>query len=74
MALCERVLRAGVFAQAIRPPTVPEGTSRLRLAAMATHRATELRRAAGAIAAAFDKVAPAEPGPEPRAKVFDYAA
>ena len=37
MALCERLLRAGVFAQAIRPPTVPEGTSRLRLAAMATH-------------------------------------
>ena len=37
MDLCERALRRGVFAQAIRPPTVPTGTSRLRLAAMATH-------------------------------------
>ena len=52
MALCERLLRAGVFAQAIRPPTVPDGTSRLRLAAMATHKAAELRRAAGALAVA----------------------
>ncbi len=34
---CERALRRGVFAQAIRPPTVPDGTARLRLAAMATH-------------------------------------
>ena len=39
MAFCERALRRGVFAQAIRPPTVPEGSSRLRLAAMATHNA-----------------------------------
>ncbi|MEA2130287.1 MAG: 8-amino-7-oxononanoate synthase, partial [Solirubrobacteraceae bacterium] len=36
----------GVFAQAIRPPTVPEGTSRLRLAVMATHAKDELRDAA----------------------------
>jgi 8-amino-7-oxononanoate synthase len=47
MELCERALERGVFAQAIRPPTVPEGTSRLRLTVMASHREVELRRAAG---------------------------
>jgi 7-keto-8-aminopelargonate synthetase-like enzyme len=52
MALCDRALERRVFAQAIRPPTVPEGTSRLRLAVMANHRADELRGAAGVIAAA----------------------
>ena len=46
MALCERTLEAGVFAQAIRPPTVPPGSSRLRLTVMANHRAEELRYAA----------------------------
>ena len=49
MALCEHALEDGVFAQAIRPPTVPEGTSRLRLAVMATHAADELRSAARVI-------------------------
>jgi 8-amino-7-oxononanoate synthase len=46
MELCELVLERGVFAQGIRPPTVPEGSSRLRFTVMATHRAGELERAA----------------------------
>ncbi len=46
MALCERLLECGVFAQGIRPPTVPEGCSRLRFTVMATHRPSELERAA----------------------------
>lgn len=46
MELCERALRRGVFAQGIRPPTVPEGSSRLRFTAMATHRSEELVGAA----------------------------
>jgi glycine C-acetyltransferase/8-amino-7-oxononanoate synthase len=46
MGLCERVLERGVFAQGIRPPTVPEGSSRLRFTVMSTHRAGELERAA----------------------------
>jgi 7-keto-8-aminopelargonate synthetase-like enzyme len=49
MALCERLLERGVFAQAIRPPTVPPGTSRLRLTAMATHKVGDLRSAARTI-------------------------
>jgi 8-amino-7-oxononanoate synthase len=49
MALCERALEGGVFAQAIRPPTVPEGSSRLRLTVMANHSAGDLRAAARVI-------------------------
>jgi glycine C-acetyltransferase/8-amino-7-oxononanoate synthase len=46
MTMCEAALERGVFAQAIRPPTVPPATSRLRLAVMASHRDQELRSAA----------------------------
>ena len=46
LALCQGALERGVFAQAIRPPSVPAGTARLRLTAMASHTPAELRRAA----------------------------
>jgi 8-amino-7-oxononanoate synthase len=49
MDACRAALERGVFAQAIRPPTVPEGTSRLRLVAMATHAEDDLRRAAAVL-------------------------
>ena len=52
MGLCERLLEEGIFAQAIRPPTVPPGTCRLRLTVMATHRVADLRHAARRIGAA----------------------
>jgi 8-amino-7-oxononanoate synthase len=52
MRLSEAALKRGVFAQGIRPPTVPAGTSRLRLAAMASHTADELQAAADALAQA----------------------
>ena len=52
MRICEAALEQGVFAQAIRPPTVAEGTSRLRLAVMASHTRSELREAARVLAQA----------------------
>jgi len=72
MELCERVLERGVFAQGIRPPTVPDGSSRLRLAVMATHREAELRHAAKLIAACGrDLGLHLEPPPEARADAWD---
>jgi 8-amino-7-oxononanoate synthase len=53
MAASDRALERGVFAQAIRPPTVPAGTSRLRLAVMASHTKSELREAGRVLAAAI---------------------
>ena len=64
MALCERLLEDGLFAQAIRPPTVPPGTCRLRLTVMATHAIADLRRAARSIGTAARQLGLA---PEPRA-------
>jgi 8-amino-7-oxononanoate synthase len=52
MRICDQALTRGVFAQGIRPPTVPPGTSRLRLAVMASHREEELRKAARVLGAA----------------------
>ena len=37
MQVSQDLLDRGVFAQGIRPPTVPPGTSRLRITLMATH-------------------------------------
>jgi glycine C-acetyltransferase/8-amino-7-oxononanoate synthase len=67
MALTNRLLELGVFAQGVRPPTVPAGTCRLRLTTMATHSPGELRQAAGVIGAAARELGlvrkrpPAEP-------------
>jgi glycine C-acetyltransferase/8-amino-7-oxononanoate synthase len=73
MAICDAALRRGVFAQAIRPPTVPALTSRLRLSVMATHREEELARAArtlGSVAReiGFDprRAMPSAPEPAPQ--------
>jgi glycine C-acetyltransferase/8-amino-7-oxononanoate synthase len=60
---CEAALKRGVFAQAIRPPTVPSMTSRLRVAVMASHRADELRSAAVTLTAAAGSPAAALPMP-----------
>jgi len=43
MSACRFLLRRGVFVQGIRPPTVPPGTARLRVAAIATHTEEDIR-------------------------------
>ena len=62
--MTERALERGVFAQAIRPPTVPDGESRLRLAVMASHKQDELAGAAKVLAKAAVSVG-FEPGRMP---------
>ena len=53
MTVCERLLERGVFAQGIRPPTVPNGTSRLRATVMATHTDEQIERAGREIVGAL---------------------
>jgi glycine C-acetyltransferase len=50
MTACERLLERGFYAQGIRHPSVPEGTARLRLTPMATHREDEIDAVADAVA------------------------
>jgi 8-amino-7-oxononanoate synthase len=51
MALSSALLEHGVFVHGIRPPTVPPGTSRLRVTPMATHRDEHIRATLAAFAA-----------------------
>jgi 8-amino-7-oxononanoate synthase len=48
-----RLAEEGILALAIRPPTVPEGTSRLRLTATAGHSSRDIERALAAIGSAW---------------------
>ncbi len=54
MRLSAELLDRGVFVQGIRPPTVAQGTARLRLTPMATHRPEQIARAIDAFASLPD--------------------
>ncbi len=49
----EKLLEKGVFIQAVRPPTVPEGTSRLRVTLSASHSAEDVDFALSALGEAL---------------------
>jgi 8-amino-7-oxononanoate synthase len=51
--LSARLEEQGIFALAIRPPTVPEGTSRLRLTATAAHTPSDIERALAILASSW---------------------
>ena len=53
MAICERLLERGFYAQGIRHPSVPAGTARLRITPMATHTEAEIDALAAAIVEEF---------------------
>ncbi len=52
LAIARELWNEGIFAIAIRPPTVPEGTCRIRTTVMATHTEADLAGAAARIVAA----------------------
>jgi 8-amino-7-oxononanoate synthase len=55
LALSAMLMDAGMLVSAIRPPTVPAGTSRLRIALQAQHEMHDVDRLADAIIAGFGR-------------------
>jgi 8-amino-7-oxononanoate synthase len=53
MAISDALWQQGLFVQGIRPPTVPEGTSRLRVTLTAAHEQAHITELAVALAAAL---------------------
>jgi 8-amino-7-oxononanoate synthase len=58
MALADALFARGVLVHAIRPPTVPAGSARLRVTPMATHGDAHVDRALDAFAGALREVRP----------------
>ncbi len=61
MEVCARLLEEGVYCQGIRPPSVPPGTSRLRMTVMATHTRAHLDTALAAMGKILPALAPGRP-------------
>ncbi|SHJ87277.1 aminotransferase class I/II-fold pyridoxal phosphate-dependent enzyme [Propionispora hippei] len=54
--LMNKLKRSGIIVTAIRPPSVPDGTSRLRLTVSAVHERNQLSKAVESIKAAYRKM------------------
>ena len=68
LAVMEGLREQGIWVPAIRPPTVPEGTARLRIALSAAHTDEHIHR----LVQALDRLAPAsasKPAPMPAASL-----
>ena len=52
LSLQEELFNRGIWGQAVRPPTIPMGTSRIRLTPMATHTKSQLRQVVAAFSEA----------------------
>ena len=65
MALSSRLLEHGIFVPAIRPPSVPPGTARLRVTVTAAHTEEHLAAAVEAFSSARRGAGPRQPGRRP---------
>jgi 8-amino-7-oxononanoate synthase len=53
MAVSEALWRRGIFVQGIRPPTVPDGSARLRITLSSAHTPDQIERLVDALAASL---------------------
>jgi 8-amino-7-oxononanoate synthase len=71
MALSSRLLDHGIFVPAIRPPSVPPGTARLRVTVTAAHAEEHLAAAVEAFASARRGAGPRQPRRQSQHPVID---
>ena len=58
LAVSTELRRVGFYVRAVRPPTVPKGTARLRICLSAMHREADIEALVGALRAALTRCSP----------------